>query len=162
MSFNTDLEYSLNGDFETEINNFYYRTFPNIKSITNTDMSFQKLGIDKIINLNNGISITVEEKRRRKGYVDILLEYVSNNNSSRDGWVMTCEADYLIYIIENTNKIYVLPMPLLKLAWLEHKEEWIELYTVYGTNKNYKSLCAAIPVGVLINAIAYKMIHNLK
>lgn len=154
-NFKVDLEYSLE-ERENEIfDNFYYRVFPGIKNIHFAeDMKTQRKGIDKVIIFKSGNFFTIDEKKRRKDYGDILLELWSVNDKKR-GWLYTTQCDYIVYAIMPTKKIYLLPTILLKMAWKENQKEWENKYKkLKAQNENYITTSIAIPTQILLQAIS--------
>ena len=88
-NFKADLQYSLEERENEMFDNFYYRIFPNIAEIKFCeDMETQRKGIDKIIIFKNGNSFTIDEKKRRVDYGDILLELWSVYEKRKRGWLI--------------------------------------------------------------------------
>jgi len=160
--FNTDLQYSLD-ERESEIfDRFYYRIFPGLKFIELVkDLETQKKGIDKILHFKNGKTVTIDEKKRRTDYGDILLELWSVWEQRKYGWLYTCQCDYIVYAVMPTQKVYLLPSLLLKRAWLTNSREWLKKYKkISADNKTYTTKSVAIPVNVLLKAISAEMVHK--
>jgi len=158
-NFKSDLEYSLNERENKMFDNFYYRVFPGLVKIDFIeDMEMQKEGIDKILVFESGYEITVDEKKRRKDYGDILLEIWSVWEQRKRGWLYTCKCDYIVYAVMPTRKIYLLPVLLLKKAWLENCNVWQELYQeVSAINPGYITKSIAIPTNVLLPELSKQM-----
>lgn len=156
--FKVDLEYSLESSENEMFDNFYYRVFPGIKEISFAeDMETQRKGIDKVIYFESGNSFTIDEKKRRVDYGDILLELWSVDKKKR-GWLFTSQCDYIVYAVMPTNKIYLLPTILLKKAWYENQECWESRYRyIYAQNEGYVTTSIAIPTQILLNAISNEM-----
>lgn len=158
--FNIDLEYSLE-ERENEIfDRFYFRIFPHLEKIKLVeDKSMQLKGIDKILIFENGKKLTIDEKKRRKDYGDILLEEYSNYETKKIGWLGREKyTDYIVYAIMSTKKIYIFPFLILQLAWIENYKSWLKKYgRRFAQNKEYRTSNIPIPTEILLNAIKNKM-----
>uniref|UniRef100_A0A6M3LJ26 Uncharacterized protein n=1 Tax=viral metagenome TaxID=1070528 RepID=A0A6M3LJ26_9ZZZZ len=155
--FHEDLEFSHKADELSCWEEIYNTAFPANKAITNTrdNGDLQHLGIDRTIVLSSGKAIYIDEKVRRKDYGDILLEYISNSCTETKGWVekpLFC--DYIAYAILPINTCYLLPVPQLQKAWIEHKDLWLFSYgTRIAENKYYNTLSCPVPINILFKAI---------
>jgi len=166
--FKLDLAYSLEERDNEIFDNFYRRLFPtliNIRFIS--DLAVQKQGIDKILILKDGREITVDEKKRRKDYGDILLELWSVTEAGKLGWLYTCQAEYVVYAIMPSRKAYLLPVILLKRAWYNHENEWklsypIKLAPNPWRNPIYHTTNIHIPPKILLGAISQEMEHHIE
>jgi hypothetical protein len=153
--FNEDLKYANDKTDSYLIDSFYFSKFPELKNIEFVkDKETQLKGIDKILTFENGKQITIDEKKRRADYGDILLEIWKHRELKKLGWLLTCQCDYISYIIMPTTKIYLLPSLLLKCAWESNKEVWKRRYNMkYSLNMGYTTQNIAIPVNILLEAI---------
>lgn len=169
--FHSDLEYSLEKRENEIFDSFYYRIFPGLKLIEFAkDIGIQRKGIDKILYFESGRQITIDEKKRREDYGDILLELWSVWEQKKRGWMFTAQCDYIVYAVMPSQKVYLLPVLLLRRAWLNNKEKWIEK-AKDNTNKQYKIISAqnpgyvtisiAIPTNELLAAISREMTQTL-
>lgn len=164
--FNRDLEYSLEQREEELFDNFYFRVFPELDNkrdniIFVTDIKLQKKGIDKILILNTGQKISIDEKKRRENYNDILLEIWSNYENKVKGWLFTSCCHYIVYAIMPTNKVYLLPMILLRKAWRSHEFLWIKSFPkIIAKNPNYNTISIGITPNILLSAIKFEMEDN--
>jgi hypothetical protein len=135
----------------------YNKAFPNLQSINNAreDGELQSHGIDRILVLNSGKVICVDEKVRRKNYPDILLEYIANDQTKTKGWIeKSLLCDFIAYAFINTGFCYLLPVVPLQKAWTVNKDKWFkEFKIVVAENKNYKTLSLPIPIPILFTAI---------
>lgn len=118
--------------------------------------SSQRMGIDRVIHLNNGKTLYIEEKKRREVYPDILLEYVSVDKTGAPGWMeKDMLVDYLAYAFMPTKRCHLYPFPILRRAWIEHRDDWISRFrTVKAENEGYTTLSVAVPIGVLRMAVS--------
>lgn len=166
--FKLELEYSLEKAEDSIFDLFYYRAFPNLLNIKFVDdLTVQKMGIDKILLFSSGNQVSIDEKKRKKDYNDILLEIWSVYEQRKPGWLWTSKSDYIVYAVMPTKKIYLLPTLLLKKAWLVnsdiwHKQypRWIVSHTPSYDGTVYTTKSKAIPPSVLLPAISNEMEHS--
>src|SRR3990167_1365330 len=114
--FHTDLAYSNAMSDEKFWDAIYRKAFPNIVNhmICTGNTASQRIGIDRIIHLSNGNSLKVDEKKRRREYDDILLEFVSNDIAGAPGWIEKDLAiDYLAYAFMESKRCYLFPWQML-------------------------------------------------
>lgn len=138
---------------------FYLSAFPNaLKVEFCDDMTEQRRGIDKIIHFQGGRTVTVDEKKRRKDYGDILLELWSRYEQRKPGWLFYSQCDYIVYAILEARKIYLLPLLLLQTAWTNNKVAWLRAYKQKpAENKGYTTINIPIPTQELLGAIRKEM-----
>lgn len=135
----------------------YSEAFPSIASITDLreDGEHQRKGIDRVIVLNNGKVLYIDEKVRRGKWKDIALEYVSNDVKQSPGWV--CKdlfCDYIAYALPQQFVCYMLPTIQLQLAWKKNSKNWINLYgKKVAKNNRYNTLFCPVPVADLFREI---------
>lgn len=161
-NFKEDLAYSLDSKENLLFNDFYFKTFPNLKYVEFCeDMKRQKQGIDKVLHFKNGNSFTIDEKKRRGNYGDILLEIWSKDNKKR-GWLFTSKCDYIVYAIMPIKKVYLLPTILLKRAWVTNSKKWLKYKPIIAENDGYITESRAIKPKELFQAINNEMIYKLE
>ena len=132
----------------------YKQAFPNYHSMeVVTDITLQRTGIDRIITLDDGHTIAIEEKVRYTVYPDILLEYRSTPQAT--GWInKALHCDYITYVFEPSKTAHILPYQLLRRAWLQNKYNWTRQYKhIPGRNHGYTSMSIAVPITVLKQAL---------
>ena len=162
-NFKNDLDYSMEDEiFET----FYREKFSNIKEIRfEENLNKQLKGIDKTIIFNSGYEITIDEKKRRVDYNDILIELVSNKGTKRQGWLFTTQCDYIAYAIMPKKTIYLIPTTLLKLAWVENQIKWesnykrIEAKNKDNNGREFITISIPIPIKVLLEGLQKQMVY---
>ncbi len=161
--FKTDLKYSLDQRECEWFDNFYHRVFPGIKDIEVVeDLVRQRKGIDKVISFNSGYQVTIDEKKRRKDYGDILIEIWSNYEKGKRGWLYYSECDYIVYAIMPTQTVYLLPVLLLKRAWYKNGDRWTDTYgTREAINPGYTTVNVPVEIDQLLGAIAEEMQHKV-
>lgn len=157
--FHIDLRYSIERQDDKTLDSFYLKTFPQANKVEFVkDLQQQKKGVDKIIYFPNNKTITIDEKKRRKDYGDILLELVSNDQKRTPGWLYYSQCDYIVYAILDAKKIYMLPVLLLQMAWVKNKSKWLKEYKqVAAKNEWYLTINIPIPTNVLLNSISEEM-----
>jgi len=123
----------------------------------------QRMGIDRVIQLSNGKTLYIEEKKRRGVYPDILLEYVSVDRTGAPGWIeKDLIVDYLAYAFIPNKRCYLYSYPLLRRAWINYKDSWLKTYrTIKAQNEGYATLSVAIPIDVLKQSVAVASIIDV-
>lgn len=159
-NFETDLRYSLENNYDRRINRYYYKVFPELDKIGVVEsIELQRKGIDKVLQMKSGKKILVDEKKRRKDYGDILLEEYSNWETRRPGWLGRGHyTDYIVYVIVETGKVYLLPFLILQKAWRDNYAGWKRNYrTIQARNQTYTTTSLCIPIDILFRALEKAM-----
>jgi hypothetical protein len=136
----------------------YRKAFPNMVGhmLCGGSNDNQRRGVDRVIQLANGHTLYVDEKKRAKDYTDILLEYVSVSTTGAPGWMdKDLAIDYLAYAFMPSKRVYLFPWHMLRRAWLHHRDEWIEKYypPIKAQNNGYETLSVAVPIKELRAAV---------
>ncbi len=135
----------------------YAKAFPNMVNAMpcERDGEHQRMGIDRVVLLDNGQILKIDEKKRESEYNDILLEYVSVDTTGAPGWIeKNLAIDYLAYAFPNSKRCYLFPWPFLRRAWKQNGEQWKRQYKrVEAQNKGYKTISVAVPINVLYAAV---------
>jgi hypothetical protein len=140
----------------------YQQFFPTLVNIVDNRQynEDQRLGVDKVIILNDNTKIRIDEKFRSTTtvYGDILLEYLSNATTNSPGWVSkTMLCDYIIYVVEANRTAYLINKDQLQLLWQQYKYEWKADFGVKrAINDNYITLSCPVPVAVLSSKMTIK------
>lgn len=123
----------------------------------------QKNGVDRIIYLENGKTITIDEKVRTKVYPDIALEYLSNDQTGTLGWMeKDLSIDYLAYAFLPIKTVYLFDWIALKRAWNHYKNNWLERYFIsIAPNKTYNTHSVCVPINILIDSCSLATIIKL-
>lgn len=160
--FNKSLKFShdqADAPFWLEV---YREAFPTLASAVSVrdDGWAQRGGIDRVLTLCGGRTITVDEKIRKKDWPDILLEYWSDRDRKKPGWVnkdLAC--DFIAYAFLPSQTCYLLPTLTLRRAWLLNGRDWIKQYQppVEAQNKGYVTVSVAVPRDVLLAALTDAM-----
>lgn len=132
----------------------YFADLARIETVEYPDPR-QFKGIDRVLHMTSGDSVTIDEKKRARDYPDILLEYLSNSRTRSLGWVeKPLYTDYIAYAFMPSQTVYLYPAYLLRRAWQQNKLEWLQKYPPKrADNHGYYSLSCAVPIDVLDRAV---------
>lgn len=149
-NFGDDLKFSADLSDEPAWLDYYKRLFPNLQAAVqiNRDCPMQRHGVDRILHLGNGQTITVDEKKRRKTWVDVLIEYWSNYERKTIGWTFDRDkvCDYIAYAIPKRQRCYFMPFPILRLAAYARGKEWSDKYKwSKAPNRGYTTWNVGVP-----------------
>lgn len=105
-------------------------------------------GVDRIIYLENGKTLTIDEKIRSKDYDDILLEFISNDKKNTPGWMeKDLSIDYLAYAFLPSKTAYLFDWRMLKLAWSLYNQAWKDNYKIAkAENQHYVTHSVCVPI----------------
>lgn len=119
------------------------------------DSPAQRLGIDRFVVLSSGKELRIDEKKRETVYPDILLEYLSNDQTGAPGWIeKDLLIDYIAYAFMPVKRVHLYPWQQLRLAWSRHGAAWQKAYKkVPAQNQGYVTWSVAVPISVLDEAI---------
>jgi hypothetical protein len=163
-NFRERLEFSIAASDEPFWREVYKKAFPKMVGMSLVDdLSMQKMGIDRIVELENRKQILVDEKKRETVYPDILLEYESADTTGSPGWMEKDLAiDYIAYAFMPTQRVYLFPWDILKRAWDHYKPEWKETYPIIpARNDGYTTYSVAVPIHILTKAVSTASIIQL-
>jgi len=124
--FGDQLRWSQDMSLEPSWVAFYRRLWPEMVAAIRVDMNgmLQHSGVDRIILLSNGKQITIDEKKRKTWYGDILLEEWSVWRGTPDnsivGWTLDRrkQCDYIAYAVIPAKRCWLLPFELLRQAMI--------------------------------------------
>jgi len=144
----------------------YRRAFPDMVSchLNARDNGAQRAGVDRLILLRSTKMLHIDEKVRKVVRDDILLEYLSNDETQALGWIeKDLTIDYLAYAMLPALRCYLFPWQMLRRAWLAHRERWI----AYGRrrergfscppparNKGYRTHSVCVPIKTLREVVS--------
>jgi hypothetical protein len=170
--FSKSYELAEGGKCEPFWNDVYLKAFPNMTNHMRGKKEYcnsQIYGVDRIIYLENGKTITLDEKIRKETWNDIALEFISNDKYNTPGWMeKDLSIDYLAYAFLPLKTAYLFDWRMLKRAWAHFKEEWKEKYFKakadnYSDSGEYlyttHSVC--VPIKVLMEACNRAIIIQL-
>jgi hypothetical protein len=164
--FEASLEFSEQASEEAFWDAVYRAAFPNMVSHMSCpgDTESQRLGVDRVILLDNAEILKIDEKKRRGDWPDVLLEYLSNDRTGAPGWIeKNLRIDYLAYAFPEARRCYLIPWPGLRAAWKSNGADWkLKFPRVEAQNRDYKTLSVAVPVKVLYRAVNQAMWIDLE
>ncbi len=140
----------------------YEQAFPNLAQMIclRSDGWAQRGGIDRLLVLEDGTTLKVDEKVRSTVYEDFCLEYWSDRKRRIPGWVakdLTC--DFIAYAFVPNRTCYLLPFQILRRAWRTHGREWVASYKkIEALNEGYVTVSVAVPIGVVLSALSEALI----
>ncbi len=140
----------------------YRQAFPTFVSMhcVKRDGWAQRGGIDRIIQLDGGKTLYIDEKIREKDYPDILLEYYSDRDRKTPGWIakdLAC--DYIAYAFLPSQHCYLLPFQQLRACWAKYRSEWVRSFPIVeAVNDNYVTVSVAVPIDRLLSCIATELV----
>lgn len=139
----------------------YMKAFPDLASCVcvREDGWAQRGGIDRVLTLNSGKTLTVDEKVREKDWPDILLEYWSDKKRRIPGWVAkNLACDFIAYAFVPSKICYLFPFQTLRRTWRLRGRDWVKKYKcVEAQNEGYVTISVAVPTEILIAGIADSM-----
>lgn len=149
----------------------YRQAFPAFASMqcVRSDGWAQRGGIDRVVVLSSGKTLTVDEKVRDKDWNDFLWEYLSDRDRKTPGWCdkdLAC--DYIAYAFIPSQRCFLLPFQQLRKAWLQNGVEWVTRANrgdagyriVDAENKGYFTRSVAVPLKETFKAVREAMIIN--
>jgi len=135
----------------------YRKAFPGLQSAVcvRNDGWAQRGGIDRVLTLSSGKTLTVDEKVREKDYDDILLETWSDIERRQKGWIQKeLACDYIAYAFVPSARCYLLPFQTLRAAWRKNHLNWTARYRrVEADNGSYTTVSVAVPIAALMAAL---------
>ncbi len=152
-NFDAQLQWSQVSGDDPFWDDVYSKAFPDMVSHMACvgDTQSQRLGVDRIIHLASGKTLSIDEKKRRKDRNDILLEFLSNDVTGAPGWIeKQLQIDYLAYAFMPSKRCYLFPWQMLRRAWLQFGNEWKRKFMIPpAKNDGYSTHSVAVPIGVL-------------
>jgi len=139
----------------------YRMAFPSLASAVcvRNDGWAQRGGIDRVLTLENGRVIYLDEKVREKDWPDFLLERWSDEAREKPGWIqkpLACE--FIAYAFVASSTCYLLPTLTLQRSWRIHGRNWIENFgTVRAQNRGYVTASVPVPRDVLLSSLSDAM-----
>lgn len=139
-----NFESSLKDSFkhDADLDSYFSRWF----NIQQVGSDFQRAGIDRIFTCKNTRRrFTVEYKSDSKAAEtgNAFVESVSVDIDGKDGWALTCLAQYLAYYIPPQRTIYLIQVVDLKNALIFWREKYPERKS---RNEKYNTLGILVPL----------------
>lgn len=143
----------------------YDAFFPGYAAMVNVrdDGPQQRAGIDRVITLETGRVVRVDEKVRAEDWPDFLLEVWSDFQNRKPGWIAKdLECDFIAYAFIPSRRCYLLPFLTLRVAWKRHGREWSDraqlgapgYRVVRADNGRYTTVSIAVPIADLLDALS--------
>ncbi len=162
--FNEQLRWSEAAGYEPFWAAVYEKAFPNLVNhmMCSGDTASQRMGVDRLLYLANGLTVAIDEKKRKEQWPDILLEYISVDTTGAPGWMdKDLAIDYLAYAFMPTKQCYLFPWQLLRRAWLHYRDRWIQdgesrkngFRIVSAPNAKYNTKSVAVPIKIVQDAV---------
>jgi len=168
--FSDQLEYSATLSDEPAWMTFYRRLWPNMIAAVRIDRNsqWQKDGIDREIYLPNGKRFTIDEKKRKKDYGDVLLEEWSVFHGDADprnkvGWALddSKRCDFVAYAVPVSCKCYFLPFEILRQSFIENRATWSRAFPARDAwNEGYVTRSIAVTWPTLKVALLQQMFRK--
>lgn len=141
----------------------YRKAFPEMVAMIDhrQDGEHQRAGIDRSVILANSKQILIDEKVRDKAYPDVLIEFVSNDQTGSPGWAeKSLRCDFIAYCKKPKKVCFMLPVIQFQTAWRKNKDQWLYEYgfkSAENTDSNgrflYNTLSCPVPDNILFPAI---------
>lgn len=152
----------------------YRAAFPDLSAAVSVrnDGWAQRGGIDRVLTLESGKTLYVDEKVREKDWPDVLLEVWSDyeaRNHSRErakGWlVKPLATDFIAYAFVPSQQCLLLPFQTLRATWRQNGRAWVAkarekrdgFRWVDAKNNGYTTRSIAVPTETLMAAMASAM-----
>jgi hypothetical protein len=147
----------------------YRAAFSNFAGMVNVrdDGWAQRGGIDRVITLKSGKTVSVDEKSRKEDWPDILWEFWSVREKKIPGWCNKDQAcDFIAYAFIPSKTCYLLPALQMRRAWAKYGRTWIDLgrarengfRLVEAQNDGYVTESVAVPLRESFDAITDAMV----
>ena len=146
---------------------------PNGATVEKTDSSLDKQGVDYIVTLKDGSTVTIDAKTRKPGAgrywhgePELCLERYSVVEEKKVGWLFKnspVHPDYILYTFDksDTDKFYIFPYVLLRKAAYVNWKLWERRYGIRRqgntSHGGYNSDAIFVPAGVLVRAVSAQM-----
>ena len=174
--FNERLKFSKGERGEKDVK-FLKQAIKNCISVRETDVETDKKGVDYIATLKGGAEIGIDVKARDKGVSkywkdgqeDLVLEvwsvYPDERNEGKFGWTLSdkTNVDFILYTFDETDseKCYLLPYQLLRMAFLRNGYEWMKKYgTKLSNSGTWSTQVVFVPATEVLKALEYEMVKE--
>jgi hypothetical protein len=160
--FQEQLAYSSGLSDEAAWVDFYRKLWPDMVACVRLDKNsqFQRWGIDREIYTASGRRFSVDEKKRKDDYGDMLLEEWSVcdydegakvvTRGIKPGWAVdeSKRCDFIAYAIPSAGKCWLLPFELLRQTAKHNMQYWKiqkSWYPKAAKNNGYWTVNVAVP-----------------
>ncbi len=139
----------------------YRKAFPDLRAAVDMrqDGWAQRGGIDRVLTLGCGKTLSIDEKVREQDWPDILLEYWSDYEHRIPGWVAkNLASDFIAYAFVPSQVCYLLPFQTLRAAWRKNGFAWVkDFQQVRAQNNGYTTISVAVPTEILLRGLGDAM-----
>lgn len=126
----------------------------------------QRGGVDRVLTLASGKTLTADEKVRAEDWPDFALEYWSDAEQRIEGWAIADLAcDYIAYAFIPSGRCYLLPFQQLRRAMLDNGAEWVRRYRKpwhkadnRRGNRIWQTHFVPVPIPVVLEALTDSML----
>ena len=141
MGFNEDNKLACKKELHDSFDVFYKKKFGKNIKIHRFDKNKRCqmiFGTDVVVELENGIKLSIDEKIRRykfKDYSTYPIELLSNSkpNYEKKGWLYTCLAQYICFGTANKDENSIIDVFMFPLSWALKN-------SILRNKKNYKQV----------------------
>lgn len=171
--FEEKLSESEDQSLEPQWEAFYRGYFPDYHQMVRLkrDGELQKRGVDRLIILQCGKHIYIDEKVIRRWYGHILLEEwsVADYDKESDtlmsgkkvGWALDDSklCDYVAYCVPERGWCAMIPFQELKTVFRRNIEEWRKEYgnPAVANSPGYQTVCVKVNWDTIVKALQYNM-----
>lgn len=127
--FEDNVAFSEENERDKRWEQFYRTFFPRISYIEFIPKKDerQKVGIDKIIHLEDGKQHNIDEKVDRKGYPRFPIEIWQAKNINLRGWAVKEDqkTNYIAYLVKPSQEYYLIPYEEIKDTYYRNEQQWL-------------------------------------
>ncbi len=162
MSFATDLAWSQSQHVADWWESAYRQVWPDLATMAAVDEDGwgQRAGIDRVLTLQSGRTILIDEKVVRRTYSSFFLEFWSDMQRQEPGWI--CKpllAEYIAYAFAPSATCYLLPVLGLQTAWRQNGEAWKSRYGERPIqNARWVTVGVPVPITVVLDGVRDAMV----
>lgn len=179
--FTTQMEFSRNRREQTDLA-VLTSIITGAVSADKTNTDADKGGVDYVVTLRNGAEVLVDAKTRAAGCSrwwhdgpELALEkwsvmpggrYNTPAHQQKTGWTLNEQSnvDYILFTFDpqDSERVYLIPFQLLRIAFIYHIYEWYERYKVdtqhsHSNGVRWQSEAVFVPARVVIGAVVAVM-----
>lgn len=146
----------------------YQAAFPDLAAHSRVERDGwgQRGGVDRVLTLQSGKTLTVDEKVRAEDWPDFALEYWSDVERRIEGWAIAeLACDYIAYAFIPSGRCYLLPFQELRRAMRVNGPEWVRRYRKpwhkadnRRGNRTWQTHFVPVPIEVVLEALADSML----
>lgn len=135
----------------------YRKAFPSLAAMSYVEGSCpaQHDGVDRLVSTSSGHTYLIDEKADDHATGNFFLEYWSDHENRKRGWVAKdLASDFVAYAFVPWKRCYLLPFPTLRLAWRQNGKAWVTQYRERRIpNKGWTTVGVPVPINVVLAAV---------